>query len=109
MKTKDCELLGAFVPQHISAYFNLLAENKKTTKSALLNTLIKDWYLENREIWDYADLLKEKQHSIQLEWKVIKQNKEHISFDAFLERQYVLLVKKIGIKDTELIIKSIVE
>jgi len=109
MRTKGCDMLGAFVPQHISAYFNLLAENKKITKSALLNILIKDWYLENREIWDYADLLKEKQHSIQLEWKVIKQNKDHVSFDSFLERQYILLVKKIGIKDTELIIKSIVE
>ena len=109
MKTKGCEMLGAFVPQHISAYFNLLAENKKITKSALLNTLIKEWYLENRETWTYEDLLQEKQHAIQLEWKVEKQNKKPMSFNAFLEKNYVLLEKKIGVEDTEKLIKSIIE
>ena len=109
MRTKDCNLLGAFIPQHISAYFNLMAENKKVTKSALLNSILKDWYLNNRETWEYSDLLQEKQHAIQLEWKVIKQTKHHLSFADFLKREYDSLLKKVTKEDANTIIKSIIE
>lgn len=67
-KLNDCKMVGVWLPLPIYNYITLHSLIRGKKKSAIIRTLITEWYVDNKALSDFEQLKTFFEHTVQEEW-----------------------------------------